>query len=97
MEEQGKDFFTIIERLTRLEVMQQKDLDVAEDWRKIFCAKLDKLTTIVVDLPCDKREGRWLSITTQTKWLWIAMTFLTGLNGIFIAALINHIGKTVSG
>lgn len=93
MAEDQNGYSNVIERLIRLEVMQQKDLDIAEEWRGRFCGKLDKLTDMVNILPCDKREGRWISITAQTKWLWIALSFLTGLNGVFIVALINHIGK----
>lgn len=93
MEERRKDYPSIVERLIKLEVMQQKDLDVAEEWRGRFCTKLDKLMDMITVLPCDKREGRWLSQGVQLKWIWIAVTFMTGLNGVFIIALINHIGK----
>ncbi len=93
MEDSQNDYSNIIERLIKLEVMQQKDLDVAEEWRKRFCTKIDKLTDMINDLPCDKRESRWTSLSAQIKWLWIAMTFVTGLNGVFIMALITHIGK----
>jgi len=76
-----------------LKVLQEKDLDVAEDWRKIFCGKIDRLAEVVGQLPCDKRESRWLSQTVQLKYIWGVLTFFVTLEGIFIVALINHIGK----
>jgi hypothetical protein len=93
MEDSSLNYSNLVERLIRLEVMQQKDLDVAEEWRGRFCTKLDKMADMIRVLPCDKREGRWTSLSAQIKWLWIAMTFVTGLNGVFIVSLINHIGK----
>jgi hypothetical protein len=91
MEERRKDYPAIMERLAVLEVMQQKDLDVAEEWRKNFCLKLDRLTNMVIKLPCDRREERWLSQGVQIKWMWGILTFFVILEGVFITALINHI------
>ncbi len=93
MEELRQNYPEIKERLIRLEIMQQKDLDVADEWRGRFCAKMDKLTDMVFKLPCDVREGRWTSLTAQIKWVWIGVTFIIGLEGVFITALIYHIGK----
>jgi hypothetical protein len=93
MEERRRDYPDIVNRLTILEVMQQKDLDVAEDWRKRFCTKIDKLTDLVSTLPCDRREERWLSQGVQIKWMWGVLTFFATLEGVFIAALITHISK----
>ena len=92
-EERRQPDLEIKERLIKLEVMQQKDLDVAEDWRRIFCKKMDTLIDTVNGLPCDTREGRWLSQVVQLKYVWGVLTFFVLLEGIFISALITHIGK----
>ena len=62
-----------------LKVLQQKDLDVAEDWRRTFCGKLDKLIDTINNLPCDLRDGRWKTHAEQIRWLWIAITFVSGI------------------
>ena len=83
----------IKERLIRLEVLQEKDIQEATDWRKIFCVKLDKLFDLVNTLPCDTREGRWASLLAQIKWLWVVFVFIIGLEGVFVASLLYHLGK----
>ncbi len=93
MEERRQGDLDIKERLIKLEVMQQKDLDVADEWRGIFCKKIDTLIETVSKLPCDKREGRWLSQSVQLKYIWGALTFFILLEGVFITSLIAHIGK----
>ncbi len=92
-EERRQTDLEIKERLIRIEVMQQKDLDVAEDWRGIFCKKLDSLIDTVNKLPCDKRESRWLSQVVQVKYMWGILTFFIVLEGVFITTLLAHIGK----
>jgi hypothetical protein len=81
------------ERLIKLEVLQEKDIKEADEWRVRFCSKMDKLTDKIDSLPCDKREGRWLSQGVQIKWLWIAITFMTGIVGWFVITFLTHLTK----
>ncbi len=86
--ERRKDVPDIVGRLIRLEVLQEKDISEANNWRNLLCGKFEKMMDVVSNLPCDKREGRWLSQEVQIKWLWIAvgfiMTVLTGVTIVFI-------------
>ncbi len=54
---------------------------------------MEKISDKLEDLPCDKREGRFLSINVQFRWLWIAVTFimaiLTGLTLTLIVKLMR--------
>lgn len=88
MEERRKDYPEIKERLIKLEVLQEQDIKDGNDWRVRFCNKFDKLMDIITQLPCDKREGRWLSQSVQIKWLWLAITFImTILSGLVMTLL----------
>lgn len=92
-EERRQTDLEIKERLIKLEVLQQRDIDQADEWRGIFCKKIDSLIDTVNKLPCDKREGRWLSQAVQVKYMWGVLTFFIILEGVFITTLLAHIGK----
>ncbi len=86
--ERRKDYPEIKERLIKLEILQEQDIKEGNDWRVRFCNKLDKITDTITKLPCDRREGRWLSQGVQIKWAWIAITFImTILTGLVLVLL----------
>jgi hypothetical protein len=89
-EERRRDYPEIKERLIKLEVLQEQDIKEALDWRVRFCNKIDKLGEMLSSLPCDKREGRWISLQAQAKWLWIAVTFImTILTGVVLVLIME--------
>lgn len=53
---------------------------------------MEKISDKLENLPCDKREGRFLSINTQFKWLWTAVTFIMViLSGLTLTLIIRLI------
>ena len=56
--ERRLDYPEIKERLAILEVLQQKDIDDAAEWRKIFCDKLDKVSDKLNHFPCEANSVR---------------------------------------
>lgn len=111
MDERRKDYPSILDKLEELEryqtelrlaqnelkILQQKDLDVAEDWRLRFCAKLDKIMGWIEAAPCKERyaecSNRIQSQIVQIKWMWGILTFFVTLEGMFIVALLHHLGN----
>ena len=49
-EERRLDYPEIKERLAVLETLQNKDIDDAIEWRKVFCNKLDEVKQSVVSI-----------------------------------------------
>lgn len=75
--ERRKDYSNITERLSVLETLQQKDLDTAEEWRSIFCEKIDKLIDILGNLPCKERMSWHIGIDRQVKFIWGVLSGMT--------------------
>lgn len=67
-----------------LKILQIKDLEVADEWRKTFCSKLDKLFAFMSELPCKERKAWYESTGKQLTFMWVVLA-------IFIAVCITSI------
>lgn len=91
--ERRHDMGDIVSRLVKLETLQERDISEASEWRKRFCDKIDNLTLLLTNLPCDKNEGKRMAMGGQIKGLWIAVTIimamLTGVTFALIAKVLK--------
>ena len=59
----------IIERLNNLIIAIDKEEKNSAEWRSVFCLKLDKLFTLVNDLPCPERFETTKAMRNDISWL----------------------------
>ena len=104
--ERRQDYPDILDKLNKLETvcailqtLQNKDLDIAEEWRKKFCDKIEKIQDNLSNLPCDLRKGWYDSMSKQIRFMWLV---LTGYIAILLTVLsiqystANEIRKDIS-
>ena len=81
--ERRKDMGETIERLVRLETLQEKDIIEATDWRKLFCGKVEEIKNDVkslldkfILLPCKERKGWYQSMGRQVGFMWAVLALI---------------------
>ena len=79
------DIGEVRERLIRLEVLQEKDINEGREWRLKFCDKFEKLFGMFSDLPCKERAE-------VTKWNTVVQGFMWAAIGITATLLFVHLG-----
>jgi len=89
MEERRKDYPAINERLAVLEVLQNKDIKDADDWRKLFCDKINRVMDKLSNLPCDSSQAWYQSMTRQVGFMWLVL-------GIVLVSLIGSLNVGAS-
>jgi hypothetical protein len=92
-EELLRDYPEIKERLAVIEAMQQKDLDVAEEWRKRFCDKMDKILDFFSKIPCEVRQQ---VCGEKLKGYDRSLKFLWGVVSGMLISLILGIGANIT-
>jgi len=77
LEERRKDYPDILSRLNELDkaqsilqALQEKDLEIAEEWRIKFCKKVETIQDSINKLPCDLRQGWYSSMGKQMRFMW---------------------------
>jgi hypothetical protein len=64
------------ERMVKLETLQERDIHDADEWRKRFCEKVDKILDFITTLPCKERLAWYDACGKQMKFLWAIVSTL---------------------